>query len=142
MHYIKIECHIIHMFTRINLLIVLCKCRACFFFHFISICSLYRWDSLWQIQITLYFALVWLSSHSPSLDPIPAPYKLFARGFIIFHICIQNLSTIFSHLHLIHSNSLLPQELSIHYTYFRVLSSTYNSKVSVTMGFSMYPSYK
>jgi hypothetical protein len=68
---------------------------------------------------------------TPPIPPNPlCPLKAIARGFIVlFHVCIQSPSTIFPHLHLLHSPSSLPQAPPhTRCAYFIVLSFFINSK--------------
>jgi hypothetical protein len=58
---------------------------------------------------------------------------------VLFLLCIWNLSTIFSHLHLLPSPSPY-YKYSPHSICFMVLSFIFNFKVSVQRDFSMYPS--
>jgi hypothetical protein len=61
--------------------------------------------------------LVRLSPLPAPLGPLPTPLKATARGFIVlFHVCIWGTSTIFPHLHLLHSPFSLPTSTSHTYT--------------------------
>jgi hypothetical protein len=90
---------------------------------FIRIYSLYRQDSLWQFHIGLYCTMVRSPIPSLPLYPLSAPLQAIPRCFIIlFHKVIWSLSTIFLHLNLLHSLSLLPQVPATCCTSFTVLS--------------------
>jgi hypothetical protein len=98
------------------------------------------WVSLYQIPTVLQSTLDRLSLPCLSFNPLPAPFKAIARGFVIlFHVRIWSPSTIFSYFHLLHSPFSLSQ-VPPHCTYFIGLSFIFNSKVNIQRGFSMYPS--
>jgi hypothetical protein len=76
-------------------------------------------------------------------DPLPVPLKTVARGFIIlFPMCIWSPSTIFPHLHLLHSSFFLLSLIPPTCNYFIVLCFIFNSRVNVQGSFSMYPRYE
>jgi hypothetical protein len=81
-----------------------------YYFTFCYAKFIVQGDSLRQFQIGLYCTLVRSPLPSLPLDSLPAPLKTIKRGFIVvFCTSIWSLSTIFPHLNLLHSPSLLPQ---------------------------------
>jgi hypothetical protein len=96
-----------------------------------------------QFQISLHYALLRLPPPTLPCNFLPAPLKAIARGFtILSHKCIWSPSTIFPHLHPLHSPSHLSRvpHPNTHYTCLIVLSFISNSKVSIPRGLSMHPS--
>jgi hypothetical protein len=85
----------------------------------IRIYSLYRGGFVVTSLIRLILYVIYITPSSLPLSPFPNPLKAIARGFLVlFHIDIQNPSTIYCHLNLLPSPSLLSLVLPPHSSYF------------------------
>jgi hypothetical protein len=70
---------------------------------------------IWQFWLDLYCTLCTLPPLSLPLNLLPTPLKAIARGFVVlFHVGIWSPSTIYGHLNLLPSFSLLPLVSSTH----------------------------
>jgi hypothetical protein len=82
--------------------------EICFFFHFISIYSLYR-ERFVVIILNSFTWYIGQIVHSMSLyHPFPIPLEAVTRGFIaLFLLRIWRPSTLFFHPHFLHSSPSL-----------------------------------